>query len=257
MGPNTTLTDTFTARAPCGSRRKDSPTTSSNGTNRPAPKSARTSKGRKMATVGRAPRLTHFVAVQCSHLPFVVDKLREVQAAMVAADPSLKACLVDAAKAHFTLAVMSLPTLAEVSLAVGALEGAAAAAGGASFELSVQQLDAFGNRVVFFRPVEDDGLQRLAELAGCVQDQLLHAGLDVRESDRPFTAHLTVAKVRRANGIIGIRPETYASCGASAVTGPIPVSTLQLLEMATVPEGRYYNMVAEVPLQGGANQQDA
>lgn len=210
-----------------------------------------------MATVGRAPRLTHFVAVQCSHLPFVVDKLREVQAAMVAADPSLKACLVDAAKAHFTLAVMSLPTLAEVSLAVGALEGAAAAAGGASFELSVQQLDAFGNRVVFFRPVEDDGLQRLAELAGCVQDQLLHAGLDVRESDRPFTAHLTVAKVRRANGIIGIRPETYASCGASAVTGPIPVSTLQLLEMATVPEGRYYNMVAEVPLQGGANQQDA
>lgn len=224
----------------------------------------------------RPPRPTHFVSlrVRCA-----TQLLAAAQAALVAADPDAARHLVDPAAAHVTLAVLRAgPDATALDRARGALEAAAAAvrAGGA-LSLAVRAaLRSFPPRDrVAYLPVDDGaGGAALAAAAAAVEAALRDAGLGAEEEDgdgdggdadarparrrppRPFTPHLTVAKIVVPPGRRRRPPRTGLPVAAAAVAAfdgvppppPWVAGELELCALGGRAVGQYYEVVATAPL---------
>jgi 2'-5' RNA ligase len=210
--------------------------------------------------------------------------LAAAQAALVAADPDAARHLVDPAAAHVTLAVLRAGPDDATALdrARGALETAAAAvrAGGA-LSLAVRaELCSFPPRDrVAYLPVDDGaGGAALAAAAAAVEAALRDAGLGAEEEDgdgdgdgdggdadarparrrppRPFTPHLTVAKIIVHPGRRRRPPRTGLPVAAAAVAAfdgvppppPWVAGELELCALGGRPVGQYYEVVAAAPL---------
>lgn len=87
------------------------------------------------------------------------------------------------------------------------------------------------------------GRDRLGALEQIVSDRLAAAGVD-RES-RPFNPHLTLARVRDADGL---RAETLLEGVGAASFGATPVDAITLFESRLSPRGPAYLVIQRTPL---------
>lgn len=99
-------------------------------------------------------------------------------------------------------------------------------------------------RVIWVGVIE--GRERLQAVASEVAERLAAAG--VTREDRPFTPHLTVARVRVP---AGLRQATLAAAPGAAPIGVQRVDAITLMESTLSPRGPAYRPLQQTPLAAG------
>jgi RNA 2',3'-cyclic 3'-phosphodiesterase len=183
-------------------------------------------------------RLFFSVPVPEEARPFASGALREMRRA--AGDAPLSWTKDD--QLHFTLAFLgeqpedALPRLREAAGGCAALRG---------FSLILSGAGAFPNprrpRILWLGAAE--GARELEELASCLQANLRSAGFALEE--RPFRAHLTVARVKPGGERAASRALGAAPPGQIA---RMPVDRLLLMRSQLSPRGATHEVVHEIPL---------
>jgi len=166
-----------------------------------------------------------------------VGRLREVarDVAWVAAD-----------NLHVTLKFLGDTDEAHVPALLDAL--GTAAAGTAAFEVAVRGLGAFPSPLrarVVWAGLEEPPV--LGELAGRVDAAL--AALGVPRESRPFSAHVTLGRVREPRRNLALA----AALAQPADFGRLPVTRLSLMRSDLQPRGARYTEVAGVFLAGASS----
>jgi 2'-5' RNA ligase len=175
--------------------------------------------------------------------PAVRDRLRAALAPVRRLAPSAK--WVDVASLHLTLAFLGdteASRVPEIATAIGAVAVAHAA-----FELGCAGGGAFGGK----RPrVLWAGVTGALDALHAVQADLAAAlaPLGFAPEERPFAAHLTLARAREARG-----DPSLAACAAALAGrafGVTRVEALVLYRSDLSPKGAVYTPLAALPLRG-------
>ncbi|MCM2324056.1 MAG: RNA 2',3'-cyclic phosphodiesterase [Oligoflexia bacterium] len=151
---------------------------------------------------------------------------------------------VEPEKLHLTLKFLGS---ADSALVDPVREAAAAVLASQSpFELAIEGTGTFppgpGARVLWLGVRDSAG--RLAGLAGALERALVPLGFAPEE--RPFSAHLTIGRVKRGRGADALFR------GVSFFTASFAVSEAVLYESKTLPSGSIYAALARLPLSPGA-----
>jgi 2'-5' RNA ligase len=101
---------------------------------------------------------------------------------------------------------------------------------------------------VFWLGLEGD-IAELGRLQQCIDTAMSKIGFE--SENRPFTAHLTLARLRE--GCSGSQRLEFAALAGAAVFEPgppMPVQSVSLMRSQLTPGGAMYTRLAEFPLQG-------
>jgi len=101
---------------------------------------------------------------------------------------------------------------------------------------------------VFWLGLEGDVVE-LGRLQQCIDMAMSKIGFE--SENRPFTAHLTLARLRE--GCSGSQRLEFAALAGAAVFEPgppMPVQSVSLMRSQLTPGGAVYTRLAEFPLQG-------
>ncbi|KAL6770417.1 hypothetical protein ACKKBF_B31175 [Auxenochlorella protothecoides x Auxenochlorella symbiontica] len=201
------------------------------------------------------PRPTHFLALPLNHVPGLQAAVRAIQTDLVGCVPSLAPTLVDPASLHITLGVLSLQGEEACREVADVAHAVLHAATPPAPSITLTGLSDFNHRVLYWDLVPDAGRRSLVRLADLLEQGLVQRGL-MQPSRRPFTPHLTLAKVppasprlRQAQALRDISAEAY-SANMGATYGPILLSQLQLCAMRGRLPGCYYPTLFELSLDG-------
>jgi 2'-5' RNA ligase len=147
---------------------------------------------------------------------------------------------------HLTLKFFGEVTAADAER-IGAVV-AGPAAGAAPFVLDVRGLGAFPDvnrpRVIWLGLAGET--VALLSLHRELERELAAAGFPKEE--RPFSAHLTLGRVKIPKGILGLAGEVET--GADVAAGRIPVGEIVLFKSELTPRGAIYTRLAAFPLRG-------
>jgi 2'-5' RNA ligase len=119
-----------------------------------------------------------------------------------------------------------------------------------AFELSIGGLGCFPNqrkpRVLWVGVQDSD--QRLRRLAASVDDAM--AGLGWKRENRPFTGHLTLARVKKyaSNRDKQALGELLSTVEVTDVLGVLPVQNVHLMRSQLRPDGAIYTALITTPL---------
>jgi 2'-5' RNA ligase len=119
-----------------------------------------------------------------------------------------------------------------------------------AFELSIGGLGCFPNqrkpRVLWVGVQDPD--QRLRRLAASVDDAM--AGLGWKRENRPFTGHLTLARVKKyaSNRDKQALGELLSTVEVTDVLGVLPVQNVHLMRSQLRPDGAIYTALITTPL---------
>jgi 2'-5' RNA ligase len=126
------------------------------------------------------------------------------------------------------------------------------AADGESFEVRVQGMGCFPNprnpRVVWLGV--DQGREALASLQGAIEKRM--AELSFPPEDRPFSAHLTMGRVRSPRGRVGLAQALEKFQGVEI--GTFQAQAVILFRSELRPSGAVYTKLKEFPM--GKNKDD-
>ncbi|KAK9906345.1 hypothetical protein WJX75_000297 [Coccomyxa subellipsoidea] len=205
-------------------------------------------------------RPTHFIAARVSLSESVIKAMESVQDALIAHTPALRGALVDPITAHFTLMVMPLDgevCLQAAQHAMVALQYALQECGQhGPFCIEVAGLSHFREQVLYLDVVKDAGHERLVSLAAATRSHFVEAGIADGDDGRPFTAHITIAKLsnlfkggrrKRCGAVKSIPEEAYAGL-IGIKGGSVSISELQLCRMQGRENGAYYHVEASLTL---------
>ncbi|BDA46208.1 probable kinase anchor protein 7 isoform gamma [Coccomyxa sp. Obi] len=202
-------------------------------------------------------RPTHFVAARVSHSPSVTKAIETVQEALRLHNPALHGAFVEPVTSHLTLLVMPLDGAERLQAAQQAMEALQTELGTHGLmgpvSLDVAGLSHFRRQVLYLDVVKDDGHDKLMALAAATRSHFLGAGLLDGDDGRPFTAHVTVAKLsnlmkgKRGKHLRTIPEEAYSDL-IMIDGGSVTVSELQLCRMGGRAKGAYYHVEASVEL---------
>jgi RNA 2',3'-cyclic 3'-phosphodiesterase len=152
---------------------------------------------------------------------------------------------------HITLQFLGETPTARIASITEALEGACAGAG--PFSLEVGGLGAFPNvrrpRVVWVGLGGDTGAA--ADLATSIQEALGALGF---KPDKPFSPHMTVARVREGNPVGKLAPLSRVLSLTSIILpeqASFQVGGVSLMQSFMQSGGSVYKRVAHVALPGG------
>jgi RNA 2',3'-cyclic 3'-phosphodiesterase len=180
-----------------------------------------------------------FVALEVPE-PMVIDKLVEMQMELKETKADLK--LVERENLHFTVKFLGEITQEQANQADSKLSGLALK----GVEVEVRGLGAFPNperpRVVWVG-VSREHEGSVAPLAQAVIEALEGVG---ERDDRPFRAHITLARVRsprNAQALAGL-----LRSNADRSFGPTRLAALSLKSSTLTPSGPKYTTVGEYPL---------
>ncbi|CAL8462347.1 g1880 [Coccomyxa elongata] len=205
-------------------------------------------------------RPTHFVAARVSHSPSVIKAMETVQEALRLHNPALHGTFVEPVTSHLTLMVMPLDSIERLQAgqqAIKALQNELGTHGlKGPLYLDVAGLTHFRRQVLYLDLVKNDGHDKLVALAAAMRSYFLGTGLLDGDDGRPFTAHVTVAKLSnlmkgkwpKHHGIPRIIPEEAYSDLMMIDGGSVTVSELQLCRMAGRARGAYYHVEASLRL---------
>ncbi len=118
------------------------------------------------------------------------------------------------------------------------------------FELSIGSLGCFPNQSkprVLWVGVQDPD-ERLRRLAASVDDAM--AGLGWKRENRPYTGHLTLARVKKYATTQDKQAlsELLSSAQVADSLGVLPVQTIHLMRSQLQPDGAVYTSLITVPL---------
>lgn len=146
---------------------------------------------------------------------------------------------------HFTLKFLGNIPVADVEKLAEALRGAVK--GVSSFEVTVSGMGTFPRgggkpRVVWMGM--GSGSEKLAEIAGKVEDACSHLGFEREE--RAFAAHLTIGRVRRGSGRLSELAERVTQLRFNPLQ--LQVDTVNLVRSRLSPEGPTYTVLESFAL---------
>lgn len=95
------------------------------------------------------------------------------------------------------------------------------------------------------------GLESLAKIHTALTEQLRGFGSEV--DNRPFRAHLTLARIKSVKGLAGLRDVVKSHSGYSA--REFKADRITLVKSTLAPGGSIYEIVSEAMLPAGANEQ--
>ncbi len=148
---------------------------------------------------------------------------------------------------HLTLKFFGEVTPADAERIGAVVAGPAAAA--APFVLEIRGLGAFPDvnrpRVIWLGLAGETAA--LLSLHRELERELAAAGFPKEE--RPFSAHLTLGRVKIPKGIIGLAGAVETGAGVGA--GRIPVGEIVLFKSELTPRGAIYTRLAAFPLREG------
>ena len=211
-----------------------------------------------------ATRPTHFLALRLGD-PRLHERVRQLQAQVVAREPTLEPCAVPAERSHLTVLVFHAADDADVQRARDALRDCAPLAqrafGQAPPALSFSGLGSFGQNVLFARvgPANAD-LEALSRFVEAVRQLYEHRELiPPSPGEGPaWVPHVTLLKTSRASspkkrrrgggaGRLRIRPESYEGLCADLGSHALPSLELCAMRGGGADSG-YYPVLAELPL---------
>jgi 2'-5' RNA ligase len=170
----------------------------------------------------------------------LIDSLRARAARMA---PKSRLTWVGPERLHFTLAFLGETAESEVAAIVRALEPPIAVP---AFELTIAGTGAFpprGRPRVLWAGVTEGG-ERLAAAAGEARSRLTAAGVTLET--RPFSPHMTLARVKDA---AGLRPGSLLAELEGAALGTMTVDAITLFQSRLSPSGSSYHVMATSQLR--------
>lgn len=118
------------------------------------------------------------------------------------------------------------------------------------FEITIKDIGAFPKidlpRVIWVGL--DKGAAESAELAKRIEDELSKLGFD--KEDRPFTAHLTIGRVRSPKNKLALKERMQSLSFELKARSSKIVSSVTLFQSALTPSGSIYTKLHEAALAG-------
>ena len=124
----------------------------------------------------------------------------------------------------------------------------------AAFSLNLGGLGVFPDsrapRVLWIglEPASSVPLSAITALAGAVEQAM--ADLHFPREAKPFTPHLTLARIKECNREIGKALSNAGLLETTRTIGTLPVHSVSLIKSLLQPSGAVYDRLREVPLRG-------